>query len=46
MKFIYIDLKNKEELAVEYSPELGEEYQKRLVNAAGKINSDEIPPKN
>lgn len=45
MKFIYIDLKNKEELAVEYSPELGEEYQKRLVNAAAKINSDEIPPK-
>ena len=45
VKFIYIDLKNKEELAVEYSPELGEEYQKRLVNAAGKINSDEIPPK-
>ncbi len=44
VKFIYIDLKNKEELAVEYSPELGEEYQKRLVNAA-KINSDEIPPK-
>ena len=43
--FIYIDLKNKEELAVEYSPELGEEYQKRLVNAAAKINSDEIPPK-
>ncbi len=45
VKFIYIDLKNKEELAVEYSPELGEEYQKRLVNAAAKINSDEIPPK-
>lgn len=45
VKFIYIDLKNKEELAVDYSPELGEEYQKRLVNAAGKINSDEIPPK-
>ena len=45
VKFIYIDLKNKEELAVEYSPELGEEYQKMLVNAAAKINSDEIPPK-
>lgn len=45
VKFIYIDLKNKEELAVDYSPELGEEYQKRLVNAAAKINSDEIPPK-
>lgn len=45
VKFIYIDLKNKEELTVEYSPELGEEYQKRLVNAAAKINSDEIPPK-
>ena len=45
VKFVYIDLKNKEELAVEYSPELGEEYQKRLVNAAAKINSDEIPPK-
>lgn len=45
VKFIYIDLKNKEELAVDYSPELGEEYQKWLVNAAGKINSDEIPPK-
>ena len=45
VKFIYIDLKNKEELAVEYSPELGEEYLKRLVNAAAKINSDEIPPK-
>lgn len=45
VKFIYIDLKNKEELAVKYSPELGEEYQKRLVNAAAKINSDEIPPK-
>lgn len=45
VKFIYIDLKNKEELAVEYSTELGEEYQKRLINAAAKINSDEIPPK-
>ena len=45
VKFIYIDLKNKEELAVDYSPELGDEYQKRLVTAAGKINSDEIPPK-
>ena len=45
VKFIYIDLKNKEELAVEYSPELGEEYQKRLVNAAAKINSDEMTQK-
>lgn len=45
VRFIYIDLKNKEELAVEYSTELGEEYQKRLINAAAKINSDEIPPK-
>lgn len=45
VKFIYIDLKNKEELAVEYSTELGEKYKKRLVDAAEKINSDEIPPK-
>ncbi len=43
--FVYLDLKNKEELLIELKPELEEAYKKRLLETVEKIAVDEIPPK-
>ena len=43
--FVYIDLKNREEVKIEYTPELGEKYRARLIEAANSIESEEIPNK-
>ena len=43
--FVYLDLKNKDELKIELTLELEETYRKRLLETAEKICSEEIPPK-
>ena len=45
VNFIYIDLKNKDEVKVTYTPELGEEYKKALLATADKINNNDLPDK-
>ena len=39
--FVYIDLKNKEEVKVVYSPENADEYRKRLIDIVDKIAKEE-----
>ncbi len=39
--FVYIDLKNKGEVNVIYTPELGAEYMQKLLAVAGKIDAEE-----
>lgn len=39
--FVYIDLKNKDELKIVYTPELEKEYREKLITTAQKINSQE-----
>lgn len=41
VRFVYIDLKNKEEVLIEYSAELKVEYEKKLKNIMVKIESEE-----
>ena len=45
VNFIYIDLKNKDEVKVTYTPELGDEYKKTLLATAYKINNNDLPDK-
>lgn len=45
VSFIYLDLKMRDEVRIDLTPEIVEEYTKRLINAANKINSGEIPEK-
>ncbi len=41
--FTYIDLRNREEVVIKFSPELEEEYKNKLILTAEKINHEEIP---
>lgn len=41
IKFIYIDLKNKDEVCIEYSSIKEKEYSDKLINIAKKINNNE-----
>ena len=41
--FTYIDLRNREEVVIKFSPELEEEYKNKLISTAEKINHEEIP---
>ena len=43
--FVYIDLKNREEVKIEFNPELAEEYEQKLINILSKIESHEITAK-
>ncbi len=43
--FVYLDLRNKEEVIVEYKPELENEYKEILISAAKKIDNYELAPK-
>lgn len=45
VNFVYIDLKNKEEVKIVSNSELVQEYEKRLLDVVKKINSEEIPDK-
>lgn len=45
VNFVYIDLKNREEVKISYTPELGEEYRERLLSITDKINHCELPDK-
>ena len=41
ISFIYLDLKNKTELKIDYTEELGKEYIKKLTDIKNKINTEE-----
>ena len=41
IKFVYIDLRKKEDVTVEYSTKLKDEYVEKLVNIAKKIEAEE-----
>jgi len=41
--FVYLDLKNKEEVKILLTPDLKEEYKKRLSDIAKKMSGDEYP---
>ena len=43
--FVYIDLKNREEVKIEYSQELEAEYQKKLLDAVKNIELEDEPLK-
>lgn len=43
--FVYLDLKNKEEVKIVFTPELEKEYRERLIKIVEKINKDEEPLK-
>lgn len=43
--FVYIDLKNREEVKIEYSQELEVEYQKKLLDAVKNIELEDEPLK-
>lgn len=43
VNFVYIDLKNKEEVKIKASSELVEEYKQRLISVVSKINSEDVP---
>lgn len=45
VNFVYIDLKNKEEVQITCTEELAAEYEKRLLAIAEKINNSDIPNK-
>ena len=45
VSFIYLDLKMRDEVRIDLTPEIVEEYTKRLINGANKINIGEIPEK-
>lgn len=45
VNFVYIDLKNKDEVKIQYTEELGNEYKQRLINVVEKINSNELSAK-
>ena len=45
VNFVYIDLKNRDEVKISYTPELGEEYRERLLSITDKINHSELPDK-
>lgn len=45
VNFVYIDLKNKEDVKIVSNSELLQEYEKRLLDVVKKINSEEIPDK-
>ena len=42
ISFVYIDLKNKEEVCIEYSENLKTEYTEKLINVTKKINSNDF----
>lgn len=45
VSFIYIDLKNKDEVCINYSEELGKEYEEHLLKTVEKINTCDLPEK-
>ena len=45
VKFVYVDLRNREEVEISYSAELGTDYEKRLIEIAEKINNSDLPEK-
>ena len=45
IKFVYIDLKNREEVSVEFNSESDKEYREKLISISNKINAFETAPK-
>lgn len=45
VNFVYIDLKNKDEVKIKYTDELGNDYKSRLIKVVEKINSNELSEK-
>lgn len=41
ISFVYLDLKNKTELKIDYTEDLGKEYLKKLTDIKNKINTEE-----
>ena len=44
--FIYLDLKNKEEVKIELTPDLVKEYETKLIEITNRINSSDFEKKN
>lgn len=45
VRFIYLDLKNKEEVQIILDANLEQEYRKKLLNTVGNMNTENIPSK-
>ena len=45
VNFVYIDLKNKDEVKISCTPELAQEYEMRLLQTLEQINTEEVPNK-
>ena len=45
VSFVYIDLKNREEVQIEYTPALEEEYKNKLTKTVETINREDEPTK-
>ena len=45
VSFVYIDLKNREEVQIEYTPALEEEYKNKLTKTVENINREDDPTK-
>lgn len=45
VSFVYIDLKNREEVQIEYTPALEEEYKNKLTKTIENINREDEPTK-
>lgn len=45
VSFVYIDLKNREEVQIEYTPALEEEYKNKLTKTVENINREDEPTK-
>ena len=43
--FVYLDLKHREEVKIEYTPDLEDDYTKRLLDISNKIDNYESAPK-
>ena len=45
IKFVYLDLKNKKEVVINYSPELEQVYKNKLITVSQKMELSDLPPK-
>ena len=45
INFIYLDLKNREEVSIEFNSESDKEYREKLISISNKINAFETAPK-
>lgn len=46
VNFVYLDLRNKDEVKIELTPELEQEYRKKLIETANRVNNINLNKKN